>query len=362
MNVAVLTSPLQIFNFLEYLHGFSTLGAETRWEVILPIEQNYPKGLGPIGDRLQKEGACRIHLFRGLPGDKKNFRKPIKRVLLARKYVRAIQGILGSCKAVETLVVGDYRSRECRHVMACCRGVRGVLLDDGSATHQISSYLSSDSDARLAPMFPTMDLHGILLYAGGVRLRRGGVSALFSHYLPSVESLGSVIPHEYAYWRSRVEARDYQRSKDILFLGMSHVESGIALEGDYLKSLRRIRGFYGQKRVLYKPHRKESRMRLSSIEALGYELLEPDVTPVEYMLMQADVLPAEVSSMASSSLDNMPLIFRKNLACRCFVPFKGYCRGEMEPHFNQILEYHIQHSSQKGLNISDLSKEPFGVG
>ena len=353
MNVAVLTSPLQIFNFIEYLNSVARVKGQSEWTVILPIKQNYPNGLGPIGERLQIESGCDVHFFRGLPGNKK-FRKLLKRVLLARKYVQRIKEVLGRYEFVQRLAIGDYRSRECRHVMSCCLDAQVALLDDGSATHQIATYLSPRPIGLLSPMFPCMDFHGLLLRSGGVRLHGGKIKAFFTHYLSSVDSFGGVIPHQYTYWRSQVETRNYEYTNDILFLGMSHVESGIALEADYVEALRRILDFYRGRRVFYKPHRKERPDKLSRIGALGFEVLEAEKTPVEYKLIHAEGLPSEVASIASSALDNLPIIFGRQLICRCFVPCDDYCVGRMYPHFSDIMSYHKDTSAQLGLHISYL--------
>lgn len=354
MNVAVLTSPLQIFNFIEYRNSVACVKGQSEWTVILPIQQNYPEGLGSIRACLVETFGCEVHFFRGLPGNKK-FCNPLKRILLARKYILMIKAILGECESVQKLAIGDYRSRECRHVMSYCRDAKITLLDDGSATHQIATYLSPRRGVLVSPMFPRMNVHGLLLSLGGVRLSNAACEAFFTHYLSSVDSFAAIIPHRYAYWRSQVEIRNYQYNNDILFLGMSHVESGITSESDYFEALRLILSFYGTKRVLYRPHRKECKSKLIRVQRLGFEVLDLDVTPIEYLFTQADVLPEEIASIASSCLDNLPVIFKKGLSCRCFVPFEGYQRGPLVPHFNQILDYHIKHSSQNRLKITYIS-------
>jgi hypothetical protein len=354
MNVAVLTSPLQIFNFIEYLNSVARSVGQLKWTVILPIEQNYSEGLGPIGDRLLAEPGSKVYFIRGLPGTKTGFCKSLKRVLLARRYKRAIDGILGPHKMVEQLAVGDYRSRECRHLMACCSRAEVTLLDDGSATHQIAAYLFAGSGQSFAPMFPGMDLHGLILRFGGVRLSNDPINAFFTHYVSSVHNYAEVLPNQYTYWRSQVGRRNYKYTNDVLFLGMSHVETGIALEADYLKALMRILDYYPERRVFYRPHRKECLDKLRRISSLGFEVLEVEKTPVEYKLIHAEELPLEVASIASSALDNLPIIFGRQLTCRCFVPAEEYCIGKMSAHFCDILSYHQQTSARLGLNINYL--------
>lgn len=352
MNVAVLTSPLQIFNFIEYLHSIARSSGQLEWIII--IKKGYPGGLGPICEHLIKESGCKTYFFSGLPSRKKGLYKIFRRVYFARKFKTAIEGMLGSHKIVKGLVLGDYRSRECRHLMALCKNVDVTLIDDGSATHQIAKYLATPKSMSLSPMFPRMDLHSLILRLGGVRLLGGVTKVLFTHYLSSVDKSTAVIPHQYTYWRSQSELRNYEYSTDILFLGMSHVESGITSEVAYLDSLKRILNFYRGKRVLYKPHRKESPKKLYRISTLGYDVLDVEITPVEYKLIHGKELPSEVASIASSALDNLPIIFGRRLSCRCFVPGKEYCVGKMHAHFYDILSYHQRVTSRLGLAVSHL--------
>ena len=354
MYVAVLTSPLQIFNFIEYLNSFARPCGLIEWTVILPIEQNYSKGLGTVGDFLRAEAGCKIHFFIGLPGKKVGFNKIVKRILFARTYKRTIDDILGDHKLVENLVIGDYRSRECRHLIACCSRANVTLLDDGSATHQIAKYLDSPKSFSLSPMFPRMDIHGLILRFSGVSLSDKANKVMFTHYLSSEEESIAVIPHNYTYWRSQLKLRNHAYSKDILFLGLSHVETGITTKASYIDSLKRILDFYRGGRILYKPHRKESINKLNDISALGYKVLDVEIMPVEYKLLHGKELPMEVASIASSALDNLPILFGRKLTCRCFVPQQSYCTRKMRAHFSDILSYHQQTSSQLGLNISYL--------
>lgn len=352
MNVAVLTSPLQIFNFIEYLHRVARSSGQLEWTVI--IKKGYLIGLGPIYDRLIEEPGCKAYFFRGLPSQQKGLNKIFRRVFFALKFKRKIDGILGNSVNIRKLVLGDYRSRECRHIMALCPNVKVTLIDDGSATHQIAKYLALPKPLSISPMFPRMDLHALVLRLGGVRLSTGAPAVLFTHYVSSVDKSTEVIPHQYVYWRSQLKVRNYEYSKDILFLGMSHVESGITLEADYMEALRLILDFYRGRRVFYKPHRKESARKLDRISTLGYEVLAVEITPVEYKLIHGEDLPLEVASIASSALDNIPMLFGRRLSCRCFVPDKGYCVGEMRAHFCDIISYHQRFSSRLGLEVSYL--------
>ncbi|MDF3057818.1 MAG: hypothetical protein K0R17_2033 [Rariglobus sp.] len=335
-------SPLQAFNAIEYHHYLKTQGVSLKVYAIVFCSARKPQLADLLSRLLAGIDSVTLRVAPVVPGEKGwwyslSERKP------ARRFSHTLASILSSMPAPDEIVIGDYRSRECRHLAAQFPAARIVLLDDGSATHQIARFRRNPRDPKLAPMFPHNDLRSLRLKMwAGITLPPIRHLTFFSHYAINLSPHDHLIPHHYEFWRSRLAGRQHATGDEILFLGMSHVEKKLTTRECYLESLQKIKEFYQERRVVYRPHRDESAEKLADVAGLGFIVSRPDLLPVELSLIESSALPAEVASIASSALDNLAIIFSNSLTLRCFTPGAKYCDGVMNGHFSDIIHYHIE--------------------
>ncbi len=351
-------SPLQALNAIEYCRRPQTRGApapQVRTIVFCPPRK--PRLSESLVNLLARLECAETHVVPTVPGDRQWWEPRTERRLVQR-FGHALSDVLASIPTPDEIVLGDYRSRECRHLASLFPRSEVVLLDDGSATHQIARFRRNPRDPKLAPMFPSNDFRALRLKLwAGVALPFIDRLTFFSHYALTPPSHDRLIRHRYEFWRSLVAARQRPRTDEVLFLGMSHVEKNLTTRDRYLGTLKKIRLFYNTRRVVYRPHRDEAADKLTAVQALGFIIAAPDITPVELLLIEATSLPAEVASIASSALDNLAILFGDTLALRCFTPDPDYCNAPMSGHFSDIVAYHVGNPIHP-LAVSALADQP----
>lgn len=337
-------SPLQAFNAVEFCMRLKESGQNPGLHAIVFCSPQNPI-LARVVESILQHCGCdreRIHVVPNLPSGKKWWRSP-REFFSATRFRRAVRAALADVPPGALLLIGDYRSRECRHLAGCANASSIVLLDDGSATHQIARHRNNPRDPSLAPMFPGGDLRTLRLrLLAGIRLPSPPRVVFFSHYPLGALVRDTALPHAYEFWRGAAAQRARTTGPEVLFLGMSHVEKHLTTLSRYLDALRQILAHYSDRPIVYRPHRDERPDKLDAVRALGFEVLPPDITPVELTLIEADTLPSEVSCIASSAIDNLAVIFRGSLPIRCFIPGENYCSAAMNGHFQDIIRHHTE--------------------
>ncbi len=337
-----LKSPLQAINAIEYCHSAPGLPAADSVTAVLFTPTPRPTDLHDLIVELLRSSlpGVTVHLGHGVPRERPWWERFGER-RRARDFVKRVAHYLADTPAPTELLVGDFRSRECRHLagVAASPDTRLVLLDDGSATHQIAKYRRNPASSDVAPMFPTENARTRRLRRWGVQLPAIARATFFTHYDITCPPQDSLLRHRYPFWRSRLRHAAPRTSDDILVLGMSHVEKGLTDLDRYLRTMTAIKAHYGNRPVLYRPHRDEHPDKLAHVARLGFTLA-PSALPVEIVLLQADTLPREVASIASSALDNLAILLGENVQLRCFEPPAGYCNPALAAHFTDIIRYH----------------------
>lgn len=339
-----LKSPLQAINAIEYCRSTHAPPA-TSVTAVLFTPRPQPEAVHDLAIDLLKSAVpgVVVHVGHGVPRPRPWWHR-LGEYQRARRFLERVEGFLATAPRPTELLVGDFRSRECRHLAGVAAGpdTQIVLLDDGSATHQIARYRHSPTAPELAPMFPVDDSRTRRLRRWGIQLPGIEHSRFFTHYDIVCPPGDQVVRHAYPYWRSQIAHHAAPATGDVLFLGMSHVEKRLTDLDRYLAALRAVKAHYGDRPVRYRPHRDELPEKLAHVEQLGF-LLSPSPIPVELLLLQAAELPAEVSSIASSAMDNLAILFGAHIRLRCFVPPDNYCNSAFRGHFSDILRYHQSH-------------------
>ncbi len=336
-------SPLQAFNAVEFCMQLRDSGKTPELHAVVFCSPQNPAMARLVEVILGRAGCQRLDVVPNLPSGKKWWYSP-REYKSAARFRRAVSGALSDSPSAALLLVGDYRSRECRHLAACMpASSKIVLLDDGSATHQIARFRNNPGDPSLAPMFPGKDFRTLRLrLLAGIRLPSINKATFFSHY-----PLGHLIhdthqPHGYEFWRKMAAGRSRSPHSHVLFLGMSHVEKQLTTLPRYLAAMGKILAYYRGRDVLYRPHRDEIASKLEAVRALGFKVMASDATPVELVLIESETLPAEIGCIASSAIDNLAIIFQGTLTVRCFIPETDYCSPAMNGHFQDIIRHHAK--------------------
>jgi len=341
-NIVLLAikSPLQAFNAVEFYYHLKPSPANV--SAIIFCSTKKPEIRDIITEILQYIISIQIFYCPSIPSDRDWWKSPSE-LLSTRRFAKSLLAALDVCNNHKIIALGDYRSRECRALAGFFTQARVILLDDGSATHQISRYRINKNDSKLAPMFPKYDIRAFrLMIWAGIRIPYIDRVAFFTHYNIRVSANDTIIRNDYSFWRSVLAQKRHTCTSSVLFLGMSHVEKRLTDLDRYLSALRRIGNFYANSDIYYRPHRDETADKLSALGSLGFKVIEPDATPVELALIESDFLPSEIACIASSALDNLAVIFQGRLKLRCFVPEDNYCSPSMRGHFQDIIRHHTE--------------------
>lgn len=262
----------------------------------------------------------------------------------AQRFARQVRATLHKLPNPSVLVLGDYRSRECRHLAGLYPDTPVVLLDDGSATHQIARYRRNPKGPEIASLFPEPEelrSHRLRLFAG-ITLPFIERATFFTHYQIHSRLSDSVIRHAYTYWRNHKQALG-PKTDEIWFLGMSHVEKNLTSLSGYLAALSFVRRYYAERTLYYRPHRDETGGKLAYVTTLGFTIIK-DERPIELVLLADSRLPAEIATIASSAVDNCAVLFGEAISIRCFLPWPNYAAPSLRAHLSDIIAYHVRNS------------------
>lgn len=353
--IIAIKSPLQALNAVEFYHHHKDSINLSALQIIVFCSHEKPVLAHTIKSIIQRIGCHNIYVIPTLPSGKKWWH-PLKEYLSAIRFRNTASVAISKSSPAPLLLIGDYRSRECLYLAFCIPSSEIMLLDDGSATHQIARHRRDRNDPKLAPMFPKQDLRAFRLKLwAGIQTPFIERLTFFTHYNVEPSAQDTIIHHQYEFWRSVLLEHNPPVRDIVLFLGMSHVEKGLTSEPRYLEALSKIRAHYGTRRVIYRPHRDEAATKLAAVKCLGFEVAPSDPTPVELLLIEGDSLPSEVASIASSALDNLAIIMGDRITLRCFLPGSDYCTSAMSGHFADIIRYH-QKGNAAGIQITELPR------
>jgi hypothetical protein len=355
--VIAIKSPLQAMNAVEFYHHHKDSINLSTLQIIVFCSREKPIIAHTIKSIIQKIGCHNIHIIPALPSGKKWWH-PLREYFSTIRFRNAASVAISKSLIAPLLILGDYRSQDCRALAGFFPKAKFVLLDDGSATHQIARYRNNTADPALAPMFPKHDFRALrLLLWAGIRIPYIDRVAFFTHYNIRVSANDTIIRNDYSFWRSVLAQKRHTCTSSVLFLGMSHVEKRLTDLDRYLSALRRIGNFYANSDIYYRPHRDETADKLSALGSLGFKVIDPDATPVELALIESDFLPSEIACIASSALDNLAVIFQGRLKLRCFVPEDNYCSPSMRGHFQDIIRHHTE-GDLPNMHITRLADLP----
>lgn len=206
---------------------------------------------------------------------------------------------------IEALFIGDHESPLMRHLAN--RGDHGELhlLDDGLRTVAVHEARSTGrrTDARSAS---ERAVRGLSAAALRLDVRPPGPLDYFTVFDLDPTGADTVTRNEMARLRSRVE--DAPVDPDLtLFLGGPAPEHGWMSEDTYIDAVRSVRDDRAG-RLLYAPHRRESRDKLARLQRELSVMITDAPGPIEWEITRFTSRPGAVVSHLSSALITLPLV------------------------------------------------------
>lgn len=229
---------------------------------------------------------------------------------------RALAALAPLVRAADKIVIGDPFSGLIQLLLNAARAVPIEVVDDGTATVRYAEqwangaplvrwHLARKGAGTSGSAKATDGVSKLSLLVGRTAFKRLGnrstAVSLFTAMPVRPRGL-PVTPNVYAWVRSHFAEPEVLPGTDLM--GSSLVESGVVQAEPYLAGVARLVAERDVRRYL--PHRKESAEKLRRIEALGVELVRPDL-PME-MYARAHPIGSTVLSFPSTVLITLPLV------------------------------------------------------
>ncbi|GIG69649.1 hypothetical protein [Phytomonospora endophytica] len=284
-TLALLESPAQILNLLEWTHGDGTADPrEVTAAVILPRAAAAREQLRAMAALARAEGLT-VSLYSPRDGMRELAR--CGAVLSARV-----------CRAA-TLVLGDPFSQLAQSLLPLSRARRVVVVDDGTATIEFV--------ARLAGRRPLVRWHSTHRPPGRALRATRWLAAREPEVFTSLEVTAPegvrLTVNTYAWAKARFGPPEVIDTVDLL--GTSLVETGVVSREAYFEGVKRLVTGHGVTRYL--AHRRESPDKLAALVAsTGVEVVHPEL-PLE-LHARTGPTARTVISFPSTMVHTLPLM------------------------------------------------------
>ena len=159
------------------------------------------------------------------------------------------------------------------------------LMDEGTASFDYADMREKNKEGILKTKIKS------LLYAKYLSFPKS-ITYFTKYNFKITRKSDSIIKYKEEKVKNKIEKIDEDK---VFYLGTSLVELGLMDRTNYFTYLKDIFEMYPKKKLYYIPHRKESLLKLSEIEKLGYNLKKIDV-PFEMWYRAQKNIPGVVSS------------------------------------------------------------------
>lgn len=228
--------------------------------------------------------------------------------------MRELDNILRKLEKIDFVFIGEYRSILMRHVANKSNALNKLLLDDGNYSLYIQRRILDHKGERSSYHF-IRKLYDRLL---GINDKDIFDIRFFSVYDLNVNASNNERFVKNLYLKAKSKLKAKKKTKEVWFIGNNTPEIGVISESYYFESIKKIKSFYSEYKIIYIPHRRESQDKIEMIKSLfGLEIKWLD-RPVELFLLDQPSIPARMGSMFSSALDNCFHIFGSELAIDSF--------------------------------------------
>lgn len=300
---ALVESPVQLLNVLEWAHNHPAPGTSTPLTlVVLPPHDPMTRGqLRRMAELARDEGiTVRWQEVRGAgPGGG------------GPGAFTTVLGLARTLRRARTLVIGDPFSRYVQLLLALTPGRaerRITVVDDGTATMEFVAQLARGERFVRWHRRGAGELRGVLFAPFSRRARRrltprdGRLIEVFSSMPVEPPEGVRVTANEFAWTRARFGPPRLTRGADLV--GTSLVETGVVDTERYVEAVASLARTYGATR--YFAHRRESGEKLARVNAAtGLEIVRPDL-PLELVARRGPV-GRTILSFPSTVVHTLPL-------------------------------------------------------
>ncbi len=287
-TVALVESPAQLLHLLEWAHA-EQAAHRTVAVVLAPVEATSVAQLRQLAAFADEEDIqVEWYAPRGSLGAR----------------LATLRQVAGRVSKARRLVIGDPFSGMIQALLLAAHPREAVVVDDGTATLEFASQLSSGEPLRrwdaqpsaMEPLRAPLGQHARRFFSAE-RVR------VFTVMPVSGLPASRIHHHGYDWTRARFGTPKVVAGVDVV--GSSLAESGVVDETAYLEAIERLAARSGW-RGRYFAHRKESVEKLEQINRLGLRVMRPDV-PLEIELCRGPV-SAKLASFPSSVGYTLPLV------------------------------------------------------
>lgn len=327
------SSPQQLRSILSYLEEGGPADHEVHH---IFIASHTSRSNEMVEILLDGMGAEYIHRIEAMPKRHESGETNDVMLLEYEWSLREIVARLLATGSFDLAILGDARPFAFNYIVGDLAPTRVALVDDGSITPEIMR-------ARYEGRHDVLRKRRRLRTSWGKRLGRDPskwTALEVNTIYPCVGAHDDEI-------RLRMlpnadkEANFDQDANVIWIVGANHAESGITSKSEYFRILDYIRQYYGERRFLYFPHRRESEEKLRSIAFLfPFEVV---VLPcgIEQHIRNERVLPAKMACIFSTVVDTTARMFPNRRLVDVFLPREAYYTSpKQRPHADFVLGTH----------------------
>jgi len=323
-NVFLIKSPLQLLNAIEAKHHFR-LNTEDCILIIMGDRKSLPQIL-ELAKTQHQWGKIillkDVNLIFGNPlEDNSHYSAPKlfwqSDIFKSSAFnVRRLNRISKYIGEVKYIFIGYAKYIYMRHFVNSTPHQKTILLDDGSATIQISrerregvNYMLSWTVNKKIKLFAKIFFQRLLS-------EEKESLCFFTAFDVSPGEKDTLVKNNYDYIRNVNQA--LEQDDVVYFLGSPLSEAGIMQQADYLECLQKVKHCFGDQKLIYVAHRREKKGNLDEIgKLLDIEVVLFDF-PIEYQIAVIGPRPKILASFISSALDNCRLILDNKLTIISF--------------------------------------------
>ena len=341
MNVFLIASPLQLLNALEAQRHLRLPVAVCD---LIFLVVGSPGNRQQLGRLVDASDWNRIHVVRCSSEN---------RFLRWLSIQKRLAALVRSYGLIDRLFIGNYLS-ELHRQMARDFAPRAVWsLDDGTATLWVNKLRRQAGPGRKKARLrlPSLVKH---VFFG---VRDAHVDRLNYFTIYPVDSRPGEEVVKNTYERLRGLPKSWQRVEEVYFLGEPYYEKQVMPSLEiYMGYLKAVREYFGNRPVVYLPHRREDAGKLKVIEREFGMTIKSFGLPIEYALCKHGIRPATVATLVSSAVGNLHAIFRGA------VPIKSFRIRQKDisaPFRSKIEEYYRYYRTLEpdGLRIVEIDAD-----
>jgi len=321
-SVFLIKTPLQLLNAVEAKYHFN-LNTDDCVLIIMGDRKSQPQILVLV-EAMNEWGDIivlnNVSLFFGSPFSDNNssfLNKFWQSKYFSKSFynVRRLNKISKCLGEAEYIFLGYARYIYMRHFMNVTPHKKTYILDDGVATIQLAKERKDGFSSSQVGLKKKIKLFSKRFFQ---RIKDADMTSVsfFTIYDISPGENDTVIRNDFNHIRSQVDL--LETTDDVYFLGSPLGEIGVLSQEEHLKHLARVKDYYGDRKLIYIAHRRESAKSLGEIKSmLNFEVLLFEY-PIEYQIAMVGPRPKVLASFVSSALDSCHLIFNDKLKITSF--------------------------------------------